>query len=475
MAAVGAGLCAALITPGAAVAAGNGDPYVYADSARTVKPVHDSSEAVELKAGRTYRSSIGTGTNGVAYYRVELDGAASAYASVVAVPPLGSGVKVSYADGIAVSLRDSGGNSCDTARATFRSGAYPRPIAAAAERLVRPGRLHCQTAGTYYVVVERKADAGSTRQAWGLELRVATESGLVTAAPTRGPEAWPSVSVPPPSGTGRPRSGGTGFNDAEALPAGVWQDRIRPGQSHFYRVPVDWGQQLRLGADLGSTAVDASRSGFVAGALDVELYNPARASVVAKEASYAGEPTAVTLDPLPPVAYENRFLQRDDESAMRLAGWYYVKVTLNPAMAQKYGDKASAVTLRVGVEGEAGKAPDYVRGPGEFQVTAEDREAAEEGEGGAVWSDEPGSDPGSGPGSGAGSGADAGPGSSAAPSSSSSSAASGSGSSASAGGASASSGSGAMTLLGVAGIGTGTALLLWLGAWRVVAVRRLRG
>ncbi|MFI6878374.1 hypothetical protein ACIBL6_33565 [Streptomyces sp. NPDC050400] len=473
----GVGLCAASALP--ATAAGDADPYVFADGARSVAGARSSTDAQKLRTGETYRSSLGTGSRGTAYFSVELDSAANAYASVVAVPPLGSDVKATYSDGISVTLQDRNGNRCDAEHATFRSGAYPRPIAAAAERLVRPGGLRCQTAGTYYVVVERKADADSTRETWGLELKVATEPGLVSPAPTQGPEVWPSASVRPPTGSGAQRSGGTGFNDARALTSGVWKDRIGPGQSHFYRVPLRWGQQLFLDAELGSEAGDSARRGTVAGALDMELYNPARASVAAKEASYAGDPTSAAFDPLPPVAYENRHLMRDDEAAMRFAGWYYVKVTLNPAMAEKFGDRASGVTLRVTVDGDAEQAPDYVRDAGEFQVTEGDLADAERGEGGAVWSEDSkgsgsgagGADEGSRSGSGSGSGREGSGGSGGASSGTAGdSAGAGSGSASS----STSPGSGAMTVLGIAGIGTGTALLLWLGVWRLVAVRRMR-
>ncbi|WP_394432330.1 hypothetical protein [Streptomyces sp. SGAir0957] len=475
---LGAGASMAFALPGTAATAkavtgGVANPYVYAEDATTVPSVPNSTDAPRLSAGGTYRSSLGAGMSGAAYYRVELDRAANAYVSVVAVPPLGAGVKASYADGIAVTLQDRDGNRCDSERSTFRSGGYPRPVAATAERLVRPGALRCQAAGTYYVVVERKADAESTQESWGLELKVDTEPGLVSPAPTQGPQSWPSASVQPPTQKGVRRVGGTGFNDAVALPGGVWKDGVRPGQSHFYRVPVDWGQQLSVDAELGSSAGDGARAAIVTGALDMELYNPARASVAAKQASYAGDPTSAAFDPLPPVAYENRYLMRGDEAAMRLAGWYYLKVTLNPAMASKFGDKASGLTLRIGVEGERRQPPDYVRDPGEFQVTDGDRDAAEKGEGGAVWED---SDPRSGedgaavaggqdgrgePTGGTGSGGSAGAGASA------------SGASGSA--ASSPAGSGGMLVVGVAGIGVGCALVLWMGVWWVVAVRRVKG
>ncbi len=175
------------------------------------------------------------------------------------------------------------------------------------------------------------------------------------------------------------------------------------------------------------------------------------------------------------MAYENRHLMRDDEAAMRFAGWYYVKVTLNPAMAEKFGQGVRC-TLRVTVDGDAERAPDYVRRGG----SSGDRggpEAAESGRAGAVWSeDSKGSGSGrAGPmrvprparalvpveGSGGSGGASSGAAGDAA--------GAGSGSASS----STSPGSRAMTVLGVA-IGTGTALLLWLGVWRMVAVRRMQ-
>ncbi|WP_425831752.1 hypothetical protein [Streptomyces fractus] len=471
--AAGAGLCAALVLalPGAATAAGNGDPYVFAQGARAVDGATSGATAAQLKTGETYRSSLAAGDGVASYYRVELDGAATAYASVVAVPPLGSGVKAAAADGIAVSLRDGQGNQCDAERATFRSGSYPRPIAAAVERPVRPGEARCQAAGTYYVVVERVAAAGSSDRDWGLELRVATEPGLVSAAPGAGARSWPSEPAELPSGVGARRSGGTGFNDARALKPGAWRDRIGPGQSHFYRVPVDWGQQLSFGAELDGSAGGGARRErereVVPGALDMELYNPARAPVATKGATYSGDATSAAFDPLPPVAYGNRLLSREDEAAMGLAGWYWVKVTLDPAMAEEAG--GLGMTLRVAVDGAAKRAPDYVRDPGEFQVTDEDVAAAERGEGGAEW--DFGADSGAGSRSGSGAGTD--PGSGGDP---------GSGSAGGRGGASGgavassatSTGGDPMTLVGVAGVGTGSALVLWLALWRVVAVRKVR-
>ncbi|MER5947450.1 hypothetical protein ABT127_15395 [Streptomyces sp. NPDC001904] len=466
----GVGLCGVAASAGA-VGTGASDPYVFAEGAQSVRGTQSGTDAPRLTTGETYRSSLGAGASATAHYRVELDGAANAYVSVVAVPPLGSGVKAAASDGVTVTLQDRSGNECDSQRATFRSGAYPRPVAAVVERLVRTGGLRCQSAGMYDVAVERVAESGSTGGTWGLEVKVGIEPGLVTPATTEGPRTSAPASVRPPSGTGTQRSGGTGFNDARALSDGVWKDRVGPGQSHFFRVPVDWGQQLSVDAELSASAERSAGGDSVNDAFDVQLYNPARAPVAAKDAVYAGDPALVAFDPLPPVAYENRYLSRDDQAAMRFAGWYYLRVTVNPAVARKPGDKAPAVTLRVTVAGDAVRPPDYVREPGDFQVTDADLKAAENGAGGAVWEDlevaQGGAAGGSGD-EGRGSGASGG---------SSGSGSADSGSSPGAGSASSSStspGSAVMTVIGVAGIGTGTALLLWLAVWRVAAVRRVR-
>ncbi|MFB7758077.1 hypothetical protein ACFC18_52350 [Streptomyces sp. NPDC056121] len=438
--------------PGTAVAQ-DAAPYVFAQGAKTVQGAVTGTDAAELRAGEMYRSSIeagvrspglGSGSGGKAaagtrYYRVDLDGSSDTYVSVVAVPKAGADVKVAFNDSISVTLQDRQGNRCDSEVAAFRSAEYPRPIAATAERVVRKGGGRCQDAGTYDVVVARKTAPDSTRERWDLELSVSSEPALTSPPATTGPGAWSSASPRPPAGIPSERRGGTGFNDARSLRQGVWKDRIRPGQTLFYRVPLDWGQQLFTEAELGTSAGDAQRKGFVPSALNVALYNPARTPLTAKDASYAGEPSVAALDSLPPVAYENRYLSRADEAGVRFAGWYYLKVSLTPEMKGTFGNKESGLTLRLTVHGEAASAPAYVRDPGAFQVTDADRAAAESGGGGSSL-----------PSAGDQVGGQG-------------------------GGQAVQGGSGRtnrMTVVGIAGIGTGSVLVLGLGVWTYVARRR---
>ncbi|MEU8887349.1 hypothetical protein [Streptomyces sp. NPDC048442] len=46
--------------------------------------------------------------------------------------------------------------------------------------------------------------------------------------------------------------GGTGFNDARQLGAGVWRDRILPSQTLWCKVPAGWGQQVRYDVEFAN-------------------------------------------------------------------------------------------------------------------------------------------------------------------------------------------------------------------------------
>ncbi|MGH1552768.1 hypothetical protein ACRAWF_14050 [Streptomyces sp. L7] len=181
-------------------------------------------------------------------------------------------------------------------------------------------------------------------------------------------------------------------------------------------MPVDWGQQLSVSADLDAS--DAG-SGYVSRALDLALYNPVRASVDEAGVGYQGSPRSAALEALPPVEYRNRYFVVDHESGMRFAGSYYLVVHLAAQVADEFGQGPFPVTLRVRVAGTAHGGPGY-EGQSEprniFDVTSQDRAAAVTGSGGG--------------------------------------------------------GDTAMKVLAVAGIGAGSVLLATLGAWTVAARRR---
>ncbi|MDX3638043.1 hypothetical protein, partial [Streptomyces sp. MB09-02B] len=479
-AAVGAALCVTTAQPGPAVAAdAPPTPYSYAEDARTVEGATSSAGAVRLEAGKTYRSSLGPG--GKLYYRLDLGAAANAYVSATAVPEAGSAV--GSADGVRVSVQDADAHRCSYETARFGPTRSAHPVTASASREVGSDEYMCQGAGVYYVVVERVGSATGTgpgatagsasdsasdsasgsasgsvtgspskggSEKWGLELGFVSEPAVVKGGPTSAPQNWNSASPDAVSGDPEPRRGGSGFATASPVTQGVWQEQvgIRAGETLFYKVPVGWGQQLQTTAELSSTT---KGDGYVGNAFVMSLYNPVRGSVDDRTANYGGDQRSVALDPLPPVAYENRFSPDDEVGGMRFAGWYYLALHLGTSVADRFGDEPVGLTLRVRLEGEAGAGPGYLGASeprGVFEVTEGDREAAETGITGDTLE---GGSGGGGDGEGVGSSGDG----------------EGSGNS---------SGSGdrrlAMTVVAAGGIGTGTLLVLVLLAWTLVARRR---
>ncbi|MFD4630824.1 hypothetical protein ACFVYR_24145 [Streptomyces sp. NPDC058284] len=395
----------------AGAAAGTPRPYAFAADAETVEGAMNNVEGPRLTPGKTYKSTLPR--VGQRFYRLELKARDSAYVSVTAVPKPGS--QVSYADGVEVSVQDADGNNCspmETEEARFGSSESPRPITATAVRRVGPDERTCAQAGTYYVLVERARASGSVRRSvqedWDLELHVASEPALRTGSASEPPRTWDSATPVPPSGERRTREGGTSFSTARGLAKGVWGSGIEPGETLFYRVPVDWGQQISVAAELGSTnGVGAKRdgagsgagatesgsdrtgrglgrsAGYVSSALVMSLSNPVRAEAGDADTAYDGRQKSVALDPLPPVAYENRFALADKVSAMRFAGWYYLSVHLSPQVAERFGDAPLELTLRVDVDGSPQPGPAYAGSPvpaEDFGVTERDTEAAKRGE-----------------------------------------------------------------------------------------------
>ncbi|MFF8591728.1 hypothetical protein ACF061_09800 [Streptomyces sp. NPDC015220] len=405
------GLSAAVPGP-RAVAAGAPGPYDFTGGARSVSGAPTTADARPLEPGRTYRSSLPR--NGKLYYRLRLDAASTAYVSATAVP--GAGTTVSATDGLRVSVRDAHGGSCSYQATRFGTSRSPHPVAAWGAREASAGHTLCQGAGTYYVYVERIDASGSSPDTWPLELAVVTEPPLAAAGATRAPGTWDSASPGPVTGRAGDRAGGAGFATASPVGQGIWRDRVRPGQTLFYRVPVDWGQQLHATAELGGAS---GGSGYADGALTLALYNPVRGCVEEAYAGYSGRRTSAALAPLPPVAYANRYGFADQVKAVRFAGSYYLVVHLADQTAEVFGAGPYDLTLRVRVDGAAGPGPGYA-GQSEprnrFEVTAQDRNAA----------------------------APAGP----------------------AGGAT------ALRALAVGGIGSGTAVLAALGVWTLAARRR---
>ncbi|MFH8339529.1 hypothetical protein [Streptomyces sp. AM6-12] len=363
------GLCGTGLVPaGAASAATGPGTYAFAPGARPVQGTASAGGAPRLDPGRVYRGSLPA--HGRLTYRLDLaDATATAYVPVTAVPP--AGADVSSTDGIRVTVRDAHGTACSFATARFGAGLSPRPVTALGRR--EAGRALCQGAGTYSVLVER-LDSGGTSAPWDLELAPATEPRLASPGPTDPPRIRDSASPEPVTGEARERSGGAGFAAARPLGQGVWRTTLVPGQTLFYRVPLDWGRRLSAAAELGG----AAGHGYVGGALDLSLYDPVRGLADDVSLGYTGVRKPVALAPLPPVEYANRYAAPAAVSALRFAGDYYLVLHLSDQVTAAFGQGPYDVTLRVRVDGRAHAGPGYAGRPepaGVFTPTAWDEGA----------------------------------------------------------------------------------------------------
>jgi hypothetical protein len=357
--------------------------YAFAEDARRVPGATSTTDAALLQPGGTYRSTLPA--DGAAYYRLDLDAASNAYVAVTAVPDRAANASatVSASDGVDVSVQDADSRSCSYDRATIGSSRSPRPITAWGAREV--DRPRCADSGTYYVVVERvragAATAGSAPEPWELELTVVTEPRPARAGATAAPEVWDSASPVPPTDDPERRPGGAGFDAAATVGQGAWSAEIEPGQTLFYEVPVDWGQQLSATAELGS-AGDEGRHDYAVSALNLSLHNPVRALVEDDGTGYDGRQQSASLDPVPPVDFANRYATADRVSGMRFAGSYYLVVHLSAQVAEKVGTGPFGLTLRVRVKGDPEDGPLYTGRSvpeGLLDIAEGEREAAAAG------------------------------------------------------------------------------------------------
>ncbi len=420
--AAAAALCAVAALPGAAAAAqsaGQEDPPAYetAPGAQRVEGEESSAHGPAIEPG-FYTDDIGPGER--RYYSVTLDGESNVWISATALPEPGSRVK--SMDGIEVALESADGTNCGDGDVSFGSDDTARPIADLAGRMIKKDG-YCQEPGVYHFSVERDSDETADAGRWPLEISFMREPGLRDPASGGPSEAAPDAATPSPSGAPkgetRPIEGGTGFNDAPGMGEGNWSDRLRPGETRFYKVPLDWGQRLHTQVEFGTAKARGDSAPYVSGAFRVDFYNTARGRIGTDGVGYRPDkPAAYRLDGQR-VAFANRFDGSTELGETRFAGWYYIAVHANGKLAESV-DGTVPVVLRTTVAGEPEAGPEYDGNAEEagFGVTEDDREAAAEGlNRSAAESGE------------------------------------------------------TLRLLGWAGIGAGTALILGLGLWTILARR----
>ncbi|NEA38688.1 hypothetical protein G3I42_05285, partial [Streptomyces sp. SID11385] len=171
------------------------------------------------------------------------------------------------------------------------------------------------------------------------------------------------------------------LGDKARLGPGTWRDRLRPGTTRYYALPLDWGRRAFVDVELGSAVASGSGRKTVASALRAALDSPVRAEVVSDGAFYAGAPSSAHLDAGAPVAFANRYAG-GGLRALRFPGTYVVRVSLSPELADAYGDEPLGVVLRVAVrdEGRAGQGVTYPGDPGIFQAEGDRAASGPQGE-----------------------------------------------------------------------------------------------
>ncbi|GHF60914.1 hypothetical protein GCM10010218_48040 [Streptomyces mashuensis] len=357
---VGAGVTLGMLAgaPGA-VAAGPDRPegppaYRTAPGAVAVRGAASSDDGPRLApGGGPYTDTLAPGER--KFYTVELDGRSSAYVSAVAAPAPGSAPGLR--DGIEVSLRAEDGTRCGPGRhRTFLSvgGAYP--LADYAERVVRAGGP-CAGAGTYRFVVERGEAAGGDAAPVPVELAYVAE-------PPRDPVTAGGGAVTGGWSSQAPADAAGGGEAAEATEV--------EGGTGFNDAPEVrdgvWKDELRPGetrfyrvnvAQGRQLFADAQFGGaggpvpYVVGGARLGLSNAARGFVMNRTAGYQSGRAAVSLA-TPPAAYAGGGAA-DAVRGMALPGWYFLQVSLSPKARPAGG---VPVTLKVAVaEARPAEAP----------------------------------------------------------------------------------------------------------------------
>lgn len=347
-------------------------PAQWQPSGTPLAGADNTADAPQMTAGTTYRDTILP--NQTKYYGIALDATSSAYASAFAVP--GVGTRVKYNDGIELKLQSASGSDCDSQDADFGDD-DPRPIGTAVSRTVKTDSSTCQDANQYTLQVTRTSDATSTPDPWPLELRCVLEPPLAQGTATQPAPDYPSSSPTPlTTGTPRPAHGGSSPRTAASVKTGIWKDQVLPGETRFYRVPVDWGQQATAFADFAGSPTRAGSSSYVSSGVRLRVFSPVLEYVTGDNRGYDG--SQVSLDAqLPPVAYANRAAVDDDVAATRFAGWYYLAVTVHPQVSRTVKG-AVPIVLRIEVQGTAQPGPAYTGDPGRagIGVTASDVSSA---------------------------------------------------------------------------------------------------
>lgn len=210
----------------------------------------------------------------------------------------------------------------------------------------------CQTATELDFTLDRTTGASTPSD---VEILVVEEPPAVAVKGLPDPDGKPEQSAPAPSAP-QPIVGGTSFSSAPRIAPGSWQETFVSGETIFYRVPVSWGQRLRLAVVPAEGAVtdDVRRLTH----FNPVLYAPDRrvlGEISLNSGTFtigAGKPTEQTSRA---VRYRNREIPGGGDSD--LAGDHFISIAVPH---NRQGREIEVpMTFRVEVEGDESGAPTY--------------------------------------------------------------------------------------------------------------------
>lgn len=331
----------------------------YKPAGTAVEGGPEAVSAVEINDGQ-WLDTIGD--SGTEFYRL-LDPEEGTLYLAATLRPLGLGT----ADGaeISIAMTSVEGVECGTgARAKGIGVSTGTTPITATYTLSLEDREECGP-GPYTMAVS----APDIKDVQPLEVLVSSEPAVTTidGLPAAATDDDFDVQGDAPAAETFPVIGSPSFSGAPTLKPGTYTDTILGGEALFYRVDVDWGQQLVCDATIGANP-DASFPNVVN--MAVQTYGFQRGNIAQvggdnkDSAFYAGDKSLELHAAALPVRYLNRTAASENQLASARAGGYYCAVFANAHPAQIDGFGETPVTLTVSVVGTAGEGkPPYLEDP----------------------------------------------------------------------------------------------------------------
>jgi Ca-activated chloride channel family protein len=354
----------------------------YEPAGAPVEGGTSAAEAVSIDDGQ-WLDTIGDSK--IEHYTVDSPGKGTLHLAAT-LRPVGLGT----ADGAAVTLQVStaDGEVCGEPVRANAIGVVSKSTPITATASMAGGDLESCGEGPYVVAV----DATGISSVQPLEVLVTTERGVTGAddlpAAAGADELAESGDAP---STPTPAIGAPSFSAAPTLGPGTYTDTLLGGETLFYKVRVDWGQQLVCDATIGENpqADPYGELRVAAQAYDANraVIDQSPAGDAASQLYDASKDVQVVASSVP-VRYNNRTAQFADERVASVPGTYYCGVFANAQPTQIEGFGELPVTLTVSVLGNAGEGkPDYVKAEGGDGDVTDGGQAASDDDGGigAGW------------------------------------------------------------------------------------------